>query len=31
MFAALDNILKDSSDPLKLIAISHLSEFVELF
>jgi serine/threonine-protein phosphatase 4 regulatory subunit 1 len=31
MFTALDNILKDNSDLLKLTAISHLSEFVELF
>ena len=31
MFTALDNILKDPSDALKLSAISHLSEFVELF
>lgn len=31
MFAALDTILKDHSDTLKLSAISHLSEFVELF
>ena len=31
MFGALDTILKDNSDVLKLSAISHLSEFVELF
>lgn len=31
MFTALDIILKDPSDSLKLAAISHISEFVELF
>ena len=31
MFTALDNILQSGSDLIKLTAISHLSEFVELF
>ncbi|CAM6005150.1 unnamed protein product [Sphagnum balticum] len=31
MFGALDTILKEPSDALKLAAISHLSEFVQLF
>lgn len=31
MFTALDTILKDRSDSLKLDAIDHLSEFVRLF
>ena len=31
MFTALDIILKDPSDALQLAAISHISEFVELF
>ncbi len=31
MFSALDTILKDKSDSLKLNAIDHLSDFVKLF
>lgn len=31
MFTALDTILKDKSDSLKLDAIDHLSDFVRLF
>ena len=31
MFSALDTILKDRSDSLKLNAIDHLSDFVKLF
>jgi len=31
MFTALDTILKDKSDNLKLDAINHLSDFVKLF
>lgn len=31
MFKALDLILKDNSDTLKLAAISHISQFVQLF
>jgi hypothetical protein len=31
MFRALDIIIKDTTDSIKLAAISHISEFVELF